>query len=149
MKLQVKSKEHDKRVKIVNEEKINVKMPKLIITTFDGSSLELFRLWSKFEREIDKAEIDPISKFSYLKELLISRVRLLIDHLPFTSEGFQEPNLYFLESFGNSNEITAAHIQFITSLPVIQNSHPNRIHDFYEKLAISVQALKTMNKLKK
>ena len=99
MKLQVKSKEHDKRVKIVNEEKINVKLPKLIITTFDGSSLELFRLWSKFEREIDKAEIDPTSKFSYLKELLISRVRLLIDHLPFTSEGYSGAKSIFLGKF--------------------------------------------------
>ena len=96
MKLQVKSKEHDKRVKIVNEEKINVKLPKLMITTFDGSSLELFRLWSKFEREIDKAEIDPISKFSYLKELLIS---LLIDHLPFTSEGYSGAKSIFLGKF--------------------------------------------------
>ena len=33
-------------------------------------------------------------------------------------------------------------------LPVIQNSDPNRIQDFYEKLVISVQALDTMNKLK-
>ena len=94
MKLQAKSKEHDKRVKIVNEEKINVKLPKLIITTFDGSSLELFRLWSKFEREID-----PISKFYYLKELLISRGRLLIDHLPFTSEGYSGAKSIFLGKF--------------------------------------------------
>ena len=33
-------------------------------------------------------------------------------------------------------------------MPVIQNSHPNRIHDFYEKLMVSVQALDTMNKPK-
>ena len=31
------------------------------------------------------------------------------------------------------------------TLPVIQNSHPNRIQDFYERL---VQALDTTNKLK-
>ena len=33
-------------------------------------------------------------------------------------------------------------------MPVIQNSHPNRIDDFYEKLVISVLAPDTMNKLK-
>ena len=54
-----------------------------------------------------------------------------------------------LGKFGKSTEITASHIQCITSLPVIRNSHPNRIHDFYEKLVINVQALDTMNKLKK
>ena len=30
---------------------------------------------------------------------------------------------------------------------IIQNSHPNRIHDFYEKLVVSVQVIDTMNKL--
>ena len=33
-------------------------------------------------------------------------------------------------------------------LPVIQNSHPNRILDFYEKLVISIQAPDTINKLR-
>ena len=33
-------------------------------------------------------------------------------------------------------------------LPVIQNSHPNQIHDFYEKLAIRVEAPDTMKNLK-
>ena len=30
-------------------------------------------------QKIDKAEIGPVRKFSYLKELLITRVRLVID----------------------------------------------------------------------
>ena len=35
-----------------------------------------------------------------------------------------------------------------TPLPVITNSNPNRIHEFYEKLVISAQAIEAMNKLK-
>ena len=88
-----------------------------------------------------------MSKFSYLKELLIPRVRLLIDSLPFTLEGYSRAKPLLLGKFGKSNEIAAAHIHCITSLPVIQNSHPNGIHDFHEKLVIAVQALDTMNKL--
>ena len=89
-----------------------------------------------------------MSKFSYLKELLIQRVRLLIDSLPFKFEGYSIAKSILLGKFGKLTEIAAAHIQCITSLPVIQNSHPNRVHDFYEKLMISVQTLDTMNKLK-
>ena len=40
MKLQMKSKEYEKRDKIVNEERVNVKLPKLVITKFDGTSLD-------------------------------------------------------------------------------------------------------------
>ena len=58
------------------------------MTKFDGTSLDWFRFWNHFESEIYKAEIGPVSKFCYLKGLLISRVRLFIDGLPFTYEGY-------------------------------------------------------------
>ena len=43
MRLQMKSTEYDKRDKIVNEKRVNVKLPKLVITKFDGTSLDWFR----------------------------------------------------------------------------------------------------------
>ena len=149
MKLPMKSKEYEKRDKIVNEERVNVKLPKLIKTKFYNMSLDWFLFWNQFESEIGKAEIVPVSNYSNLKELLIPIVRLLIDSLLFTSEGYSRAKSILLGKFGESTEIAAAHIQCITSMPVAQILHPNRIHDFYEKLVISVQALDTMNKLKK
>ena len=38
--------------------------------------------------EIDKSDIGQVAKFSYLKELLVPRVRAIIDGLPFDSEGY-------------------------------------------------------------
>ena len=75
-------------------------------------------------------------------------MRLLIDGLPITSEGYSRAKSILLGKFGKSIEIVVTQIQSITSLPIIQNSHPNRIHDFNDKLVITVQALDTMNKLK-
>ena len=92
----MKSKEYEKKDKIVNKERVNVKLPKVTITKFDGTSLDWFCFWNQFESEIYKAVIGPVSKFSYLKELLIPRVRLLINGLLFRSEVIQEPNLYYL-----------------------------------------------------
>ena len=40
MKLQIKSKDYEKRDKIVNEERVNVNLAKLIITKFDDASLD-------------------------------------------------------------------------------------------------------------
>ena len=42
MKLQMKYKKHEKRDKIVNEERVNVKLPKIVITKFDGTFLDWF-----------------------------------------------------------------------------------------------------------
>ena len=125
-----------------------MKLPKLVITKFDDTSFDWFRSCNQFESEIDKAEIGLVSKFSYLKELLIPRVRLPTDGLPFTFEGYSRAKPILLRMFVKSTRIADAHIQCITSLPVIQNSYPNRLHDFYEKLVISVSPLDTMNKLK-
>ena len=50
--------------------------------------LDWFHFWNQFEIEINEAKIAPASKFSYLKELLSPRMRLLIDGVPFTSDGY-------------------------------------------------------------
>ena len=90
-----------------------------------------------------------MSKFNYLKKLLAPKVRLLIDTFSSTSESYSRAIATLKAWFGKPSELTAARIQCITSLSVITSSNPNRIHESYEKVVISIQALKTMNKLKK
>ena len=53
----MKFKEYEKRDKTVNEERVNVNLPKLIITILDGTYLDKFCFWKEFESEIDKVEI--------------------------------------------------------------------------------------------
>ena len=48
MKLQMKSKEYEKREK---QETVNVKLPKIIITKFDDTILDWLRFWNQFESE--------------------------------------------------------------------------------------------------
>ena len=55
------------------------KLPKLTITKFQGTHLDWLRVWKQFETEIDKAAITQVAKFSYLKELLIPRIRSVVD----------------------------------------------------------------------
>ena len=73
---------------------------------------------------------------------------MLIDGLPFTSEGYARAKSILTSRYGKPSEAAAAHIHCITSLCVISNCNPNRTQEFYEKLTISVQALETMKKLK-
>ena len=146
MKLDMKKKNEDKDI-IVNSN-IQVKLSKLAITKFEGTHLDWFRFWNQFETEIDKVEISAISKFPYLKEFLVPKLRALIDGLPFTPEGYARTKSILLAKFGKPSETAAAHIQCITSLPVVSNSNPNKIHKFYEKLIVSVRALDAMHKLK-
>ena len=63
-------------------------LPKLVITKFQGTHLDWQRFWEQFEARIDKYDIGQVAKFSYLKELLVPKVRAVIDGLPSNSEGY-------------------------------------------------------------
>jgi len=61
------------------------KIPKMVITPFKGTHIDWFRFWNQYETEIDKSEVSPVTKFSYQKELLVPKVRVYVDGLPFTT----------------------------------------------------------------
>ena len=147
MKMEMKEKSFEfSRDEIVKSDE-KVKLPKLKITKFEGTTLDRFRFWNQFQTEINQVQRHPISKFSYLKELLGPKVRLFIDGLPFKPEGYARANSTLTSRFGKPSEVAAAQIHRITCLSVISNCNPNRIEELYKKLTICVQALETMKKL--
>ena len=115
MKMEMKKKgfEFSRDEIVKSDEKVSVKLPKLKITKFEGTALDWFRFWNQFETEIDQVQISPISKFSYLKELLVPKVRLLIDGLPFTSEGYARAKSILTSRYGKPSEVAATYIHCI------------------------------------
>ena len=72
------------------------KLPKLVITKFNGTHQDWSRFWNQFEAEIDKSKAAAISKFSYLKESVDSKVRssyLLVFHFRPTDMNELKPSL--------------------------------------------------------
>ena len=145
--MQLQMREETKAIDNINVN-CKVKLPKLYITKFNGTHLDWFRFWNQFESDIEKSELSPVSKFSYLKELVSPKVRSLIDGLPFTTEGYTRAKNILEKKYGKPSEVANAHVQNIMSLPHIHNSNPYKIHEFSEKLLSSVQALETMGKIK-
>ncbi|XP_028418013.1 uncharacterized protein LOC114543407 [Dendronephthya gigantea] len=125
----------------------SAKLPKLVISKFQGTHLDWQRFWGQFEKEIDKAEISPITKLSYLKELLIPKVRAFIDGLPFSTEGYERAKTILKTRYGKESEVANAHMQSIISLPTISGSDARKINRFFETLVANTQALETMGKL--
>ena len=67
-----------------------VKVPKLVITKFDGTLQDWVRFRGQFETQNDKSSTPEVTKFSNLKELVDLKVRNLIDGLPFTPKGYKK-----------------------------------------------------------
>ena len=138
------SQNHNKHKEVVTEQ---VRLPKLIITKFQGTHFDWWRFWNQFEAEVDNTKINQVTKFSYLKELLLPRVRLLIDGLPFTSEGYERAKNILRTKYGQMSEVVNAHVQKIINLPVIHGTNPSKVFEFYETLVSSVQTLESLGKL--
>ena len=108
MKMKKKGFEFSRDEIVKSDDKVSVKLPKLKITKFEGTASDWF--WNQFKTEIDQVQISPISKFSYLKDLLVPKVRLLIDGLPFTSEGYARAKSILTSTHGKPSELAAAYI---------------------------------------
>ena len=115
-----------------------VKLPKLMITKFQGTHLVWQRSWGQFQAETDKLDIGQVAKFSYLKELLVPRVRAVIDGVPFNSEGNTRARKILMNKYGKPSEVANAQIQCIMGLPVITGTNPTRINESYEKLITTI-----------
>lgn len=127
--------------------KSNVKMPKLIITKYDGTYEKWLSFWNKFEAEIDSSDLPAVTKFAHLKELPERNVCESIDGLPFTSEGYQRAKNILTSNYGKISEIVRAYIDNLNALPVIAGSQPSKIHKFCQTLNYNVQSLETLGKL--
>ena len=126
---------------------IQAKLPKLMMTKFDGTYMDWSRFWGQFTEAIDKTGVQPITKFSYLRELLDVKVKRAIEALPFTAEGYNRAKSILSERFGKESEIVKAYIKEILDLPSISSPNPRKIGEFSKKLTYCVQALQSLNKL--
>ena len=124
------------------------KLPKLTITKFNGTYEGWLPFWNKFTAEVDSADLAPVSKFAYLKELVEPKVRVSIDGLPFTTEGYAGAKNILQTEYGKQSEIVNAYISNIMGLPVITSAHPKQVDEFYKKLLHNVQSLETLGRLR-
>ncbi|XP_028418109.1 uncharacterized protein LOC114543229 [Dendronephthya gigantea] len=104
----------------------SAKLPKLVISKFQGTHLDWQRFWGQFEKEIDKAEISPITKL-YLKELLIPKSIISLPTI--SGSDARKINRFFetlvantqaLETMGKLNEVKGFARSTLDKLPGIR-----------------------------
>ena len=125
----------------------SAKLPKLVISKFEGSYMDWPRFWGQFTEGIDKSPIAPITKFTYLLELLSPKIKICVESLPFSPEGYNRAKAILQDKYGKESEIVKCYVKEILDLPQILNSNARRIAEFSEKLTYCVRALETLKKL--
>jgi hypothetical protein len=125
----------------------SAKLPKLVIAKFGGSFTDWPKFWGQFSEAIDKSLLAPITKFTYLLELLEPNVKRGVESLPFSPEGYNRAKVILKDKYGKESEIEKCYVKEILDLPNIPGANPRRIANFCDKPTHSVQALETMGKL--
>ena len=120
---------------------VGAKLPKLVISKFNGTYMDWPRFWGQFTETIVKSNIAAVSKFAYLRELLDSKVKNTIEVLPFTAEGYNRAKSILQEKYGKETEIVKAYCREILDLPTVTSANPRKIADFSDKLQYCVHAL--------
>ena len=123
------------------------KLPKLVITKFNGTYADWPRFWGQYSESIDKTDVPPVTKFTYLCELLDVKVRRTIEALPHSAEGYNRALSILKDRFGKHSEIVKAYVKEILELPHTPTGNLKRIHEFYDKLSYSVQSLDSLKSL--
>ena len=126
----------------------HAKLPKLTITKLGGTFEQWLPFWNKFRVEIDATDLPSVTKFAYLKELVLPKVRADIDGLPFTTKGYERAKNILKSEYGKTSEIINVYVNNIMSLPTIPNENPKEVNEFYKKLLYNVQSLETLRKLR-
>ena len=102
-----------------------------------------------FPNPVDTGRKLNVHKTFSLRPVSTGKVRVIIDELPFTNEGYTRAKNILISKYGKSSEVANAHIQNIVLLLHIYGVNIYKIHEFTEKLLGSVHALEAIGKLKK
>ena len=73
MQLYMKKKEEHKAISS-DCNVLRVKLPKLVISRFDGTHIDWSRFWNQFESEIDRSELHAVSKFSLFIQMCLLKL---------------------------------------------------------------------------
>ena len=66
----------------------SVKLPKLELPKFSGDVLEWSTFWEQFEASVDNSDLPEVSKFVYLRSLLVGDARKCVEGLAVVKENY-------------------------------------------------------------
>ena len=99
-----------------------MKFLKVATSKFEGTHLDWQRFWSQIQCGIDCAEFIQVIKYHFLEEILKPKVRVLVNGLRFTAEGYERAS--------KDSEVANTHIKSLISLATTATSNSYKINEF-------------------
>ena len=125
--------------------KPDVRLPKLVLPTFDGDVLQWQSWIDQFKAAIDDSNLPPITKFTYLRSLLTGEALEVIQGLSLTEKHYKEACELLLARYGRKEKVIFKHVQELLTLAV-QNktSTMSSLRKLQDKLQGHVRSLEAL-----
>lgn len=125
-----------------------VKLPKLELTTFDGTFINWLPFWENFQSLIDSNEgLSEVDKFSYLKTALKGVASSTISGLSLTSGNYKIAVELLQERFGDTQKIVSGHMDTLVNLPAVTHIKDLKtLRQFCDNLESNVRALAVLGR---
>ena len=118
---------------------------KLVIQKFKAMATDWIWFKSMFTFQIESQPISNIDKFSYVMKLIGPKPLEVFGKIPMTDEGYVRAWELLKEKYGQDQSVIAAHTTEIIRLPILYGTkYSKEVREFYDKLSIDYEALKTM-----
>ncbi|XP_060591141.1 uncharacterized protein LOC132746060 [Ruditapes philippinarum] len=143
MKMQQKffDKQHSLKIKIEN----TVKLPKLIIVSFNGNKLRWIEFWDSFSSAVHENDnLSPVDKFNYLKGKLVGEARGAIAGLTLSNENYGIAITIIKERFGDKQDIIDLHYKGLVNVASSKDTTES-LRLFYDKIQKHLRSLEVMH----
>ena len=127
-------------------QEISCKFPKLVISPFDGNTLNWTTFWDQFESSIhSKRGISDIDKFSYLRSFLAPVALETISGLTLSSQNYSEAIDLLKNRYGNPQTLINSYMeQFVNLETVTKTNDVIRLRKLLNKVENSMRNLRNL-----
>ena len=122
----------------------DARLPKLELPTFGGDSREWTSFWEQFEAAVHKTELPDVTKFSYLRTLLIGEAKCTVSGLPLTAANYDAAVELLKERYGRKEKIVFHHVQDLLALDVKSTATVKELWRFYNAMKTHVRSLEAL-----
>ena len=126
--------------------KSEVKLPKITISSYDGSLLKWNEFWSQFETTVHQnVDLTEIQKFTYLKSYLTAEAESAIRGLTLVKENYHTAIANITTRFGNKQARISAHMKELRTLKAVDSLEDVvGMQNMYDTLDLNINNLKEL-----
>ena len=107
----------------------SVRLPKLELPKFGGDVLEWSTFWEQYEAAVDNSDLPEVSKFVYLRSLLVGEARKCVEGLAVVKENYDIACKALKDRFARPSQIIFAHIDKLLKLGLADGGDLKSVQD--------------------